>query len=283
MSENIILIPVYNDWKSLNKLLLEINSKSNRNVLIKILIINDCSTQKIEIKRSKLNKIKEVKVLTLNQNLGSQRAIAIGLDYLKKLNTKSFITIMDGDGEDDPNEINKMLLLAQKNVNYIITSNRTERNENLFIRACYKFHLFFCFLLTWKWISFGNFSCFHSNNLKKINLNDVWCAFSSAVLKNSNIKKLYAARAKRYFENSKVNFLKLIEHALRVNSIFYKKVLINSFFYIFLIWLFSIEFSIFLYLLILSINLMIIFIKFKYYVNTPIEYNIFKKNIKIIR
>ena len=72
MSENIILIPVYNDWKSLNKLLLEINSKSNRNVLIKILIINDCSTQKIEIKRSKLNKIKEVKVLTLNQNLGSQ-------------------------------------------------------------------------------------------------------------------------------------------------------------------------------------------------------------------
>jgi len=283
LSENIILIPVYNDWKSLNKLLLEINNKSSHHVVIKILIINDCSTQKIKIERSKLNKIKEVKVLTLNQNLGSQRAIAIGLDYLKELNTKSFITIMDGDGEDDPNEINKMLLLAKKNVNHIITSHRTERNENLFIRACYRFHLFFCFFLTWKWISFGNFSCFHSGNLKKIILNDVWCAFSSAVLKNSNIKKLYAARTKRYFENSKVNFLRLIEHALRVNCIFYKKILINSFFYIFLIWFFSMKFSISLYLLILLINIMIIFIKFKYYVNVPIKYNIFQKNIKIIR
>ena len=282
MSENIILIPTYNDWKSLNKLLLEINKTSQRYALIKVLIIDDCSTHKIKIERSKLNKIKEIKVLSLNQNLGSQRAIAIGLNYLKELNINNFITIMDGDGEDDPTEISRMFLLARKNINHVITSNRKERNESLFIRACYKLHLIYTFFLTWKWISFGNFSCFHSNNLRRIKLDDVWCSFASAVLKNSNIKRLYAARKKRYFETSKVNFLKLIEHSLRVNSIFYQIILINSFFYMFLIWFFSLKFSIFLYSFILLINLIIIFIKFKCYVNNPKNYKTFEKKIKII-
>ncbi len=282
MSENIILIPVYNDWKSLNKLLLEIENKSNPNNITKILVVNDCSTEKIKLKISKLTKIKEIKILSLNQNLGSQKAIAVGLDYLKKLNKKNFITIMDGDGEDDPNEINRMLLLARKNINHIVTSNRKQRNENLFIQVCYKIHLIISFFLTWKWISFGNFSCFHVDNLKNIKLNEVWCAFPSAVLKKTNIKRLYATRNKRYFDSSKVNFLKLIEHSLRVNSVFYEKVLTNSFIYMFLIWFFSIKFSILLYSLILLINLTIIFIKFKYDVKIPIDYKTFQKNIKKI-
>jgi len=166
LSENIILIPVYNDWKSLNHLLFEINKRLNNSDLIKILIVNDCSTQEINIDKKNLATIREIKILSLNQNLGSQKSIAIGLDYLKKLNDNFYITIMDADGEDSPSKLNKMLLEAKKNTNYIITSHRKRRNENFIIRLCYKIHLLICLLLTWNWISFGNFSCFHSSNLK---------------------------------------------------------------------------------------------------------------------
>jgi len=74
-NENIVLIPVYNDWKSLNKLLLEINNNFNHKNKLKILIINDCSTDEIFLTNTKFDKIKEIKVLNLNKNLGSQKAI----------------------------------------------------------------------------------------------------------------------------------------------------------------------------------------------------------------
>ena len=283
MIENIILIPVYNDWKSLNHLLLEINKNLSSNQITKILIMDDHSSQKIKIDKTRLKKIKEIKVLSLNRNLGSQKAIAVGLDYLKNLNKSFFITIMDADGEDDPNEISKMILLAKKNVEYVVTSNRKQRNENLLIQICYKIHLIICFMLTWNWISFGNFSCFHSRNLNKIKLNEVWCAFPSAILNNRNIKKLYATRKKRYFGTSKVNLLKLIEHSLRINSIFYNRVFISSVIYFFLIWSMSLNFGIFFYSLILAVNLIIIFIKYKHFSNENIKYKNFLKNLKIIK
>ena len=105
MPTNIIVIPIYNDWMSVNKLLFEINEILDSSYLCKILIINDCSTQKIQIENKKLDKIKEIKILSLNQNLGSQKSISIGLNYLKQLNENFYITIMDGDGEDSPLEI----------------------------------------------------------------------------------------------------------------------------------------------------------------------------------
>ena len=46
----IILVPVYNDWKSVSKLIEEINSKvPNLNCHISIMIINDASTEQQSI------------------------------------------------------------------------------------------------------------------------------------------------------------------------------------------------------------------------------------------
>ena len=62
--EHIILIPVYNDWKSLNLLLSEINKELDNKNNVKILIVNDYSTQKVDIKKNNFSKIKEIKILT---------------------------------------------------------------------------------------------------------------------------------------------------------------------------------------------------------------------------
>ena len=101
--KHIILVPVYNDWKSLNKLLTHLNKvfKNTNNYTNEVLIVNDNSTDKIDIKKNNLSSIKKIKIITLKKNLGSQRAITIGLLYLRK-KKDSFVTIMDADGEDDP-------------------------------------------------------------------------------------------------------------------------------------------------------------------------------------
>lgn len=279
---NIIIVPIYNDWKSLNKLLLEINRSINNSDLYKILIVDDCSTLNYNIEYKNFDKIDEIKILSLKQNLGSQKSISIALNYLKNQKEQFYITIMDGDGEDNPLEIKQMIDIVKLNPEYVVTSHRIDRNENFLIRFSYKLHLLISFILTWHWISFGNFTCFSSNNLTKLDLNDVWYAHSAGVLKNCKIKKIYTSRQKRYFGNSKVNFAQLIEHSFRIISVFYKRVLITSLLLTFLIWFFPSKLELIFYTLIFLLNLIIVLTKIKNYKKAPIDFNFYIKKVKIL-
>ena len=274
--QHIILIPVYNDWESLNLLLTKIDKSLKKR--IRILIINDASTEIINIKKNKLKKIEKIIILTLSKNLGSQKAISIGLDYLKKNKKKTYITIMDGDGEDDPAQLNKMMNLAEKNKDFVITSNRTTRNENLIIQIGYKVHLIISFFFTWNWISFGNFTSFYSNNLKKINLKKVWYAYPSAVLNSCKIKKIFSRRKKRFFGNSKVNLIKLIEHSFRIIGVFSIRVIIMSIL-LFIFFSLVIKNNFFLFL-ILFFNLLIFYTKIKNFPDRNIDYRNYLNSIK---
>ena len=104
MKKIIFILPLYNDWKSANKILKKINEIfSKQKAILKIIIVNDCSTEEIGTKIKKLSNIKTIKVLNLNKNLGSQKAIYIGLKKIKH-ETNSVVVIMDADGEDDPSK-----------------------------------------------------------------------------------------------------------------------------------------------------------------------------------
>ena len=266
---HIILIPVYNDQKSLNKLLIKIDSHLDpvTNLRTEILILDDKSTYRINIDNKKFKNLEKISILTVKKNLGSQKIIAVGLNYLKKIKENFFITVMDSDGEDNPVEIEKMLELALKNVDHVITSNRKGRNDSLLIRFLYKLHLLITFFFSFKWISFGNFTTFNSKNIERI-LSDTssWLAYSSSVIKNCKIKRVYARRDKRYFDKSKLSLLKLAEHSIRVNAVFAKRVLISSVVYIsFVYFIFGLENLTFLISLgIIFFNLLIFLIRIKH-------------------
>jgi len=138
--KHIVVIPVYNDWRSLNKLISKLNSVliKDKKIRNEILIINDNSTKEVKINSKNLKSIKKIKVIYLKKNLGSQKAIAIGLSYLKKIKENFFITVMDSDGEDDPFQVKKMLKLAIKNPALVVTSNRKQREESIIIILLYK-------------------------------------------------------------------------------------------------------------------------------------------------
>ena len=84
-----------------------------------------------------------------------------------------------------------------------------------------------------KWISFGNYSCFHSRQLKKILKNNFsWLAYSSCVMRNCNILKVDSERQKRFFGKSKLSFFGLFKHSFRILSVFQIKILLTSTLYI---------------------------------------------------
>ena len=83
MKNFLILTPVYNDWENLNKLLKNINNHAEENNFeFEILVINDCSKLNTKIDFKKTKNIVSLDILNLSKNIGSQRAIAIGLEYL---------------------------------------------------------------------------------------------------------------------------------------------------------------------------------------------------------
>ena len=110
MKKIIILIPVYNDWESLNKLLSEINEniKSFSENNFECLIVNDASTiQPPELKKP--SNFRSIELLNMKENRGHARCNAFGVRYVFYNKEFDNLILMDGDGEDRPEEIKSLI------------------------------------------------------------------------------------------------------------------------------------------------------------------------------
>ena len=68
MKKFIILIPVYNDWKSLFKLLENINIEiSNQNNHVSVLVVNDKSTEEITNNKVNFSNLQSVQIINLKK------------------------------------------------------------------------------------------------------------------------------------------------------------------------------------------------------------------------
>ena len=134
-----ILLPVYNDTKSLIKLIKNINSLygEKKNIELNYFIINDGSNSSInELFQNESN----ITIINLKSNQGNQKAIYVGLSYLNDKNYEfDFLIIMDSDGEDNPKYIINLLNKAKENKEKIIFASRSERNEGALFKIFYFF------------------------------------------------------------------------------------------------------------------------------------------------
>ena len=96
MKRVIILIPVFNDWDSLIKLLSEINKNIDnlKNFVFDCFIVNDASTMK-QPKIKKPSFINLLKILNMKRNQGHGRCNAFGIKYIKE-NESNFIWYFNG-------------------------------------------------------------------------------------------------------------------------------------------------------------------------------------------
>ena len=266
MKKIIILIPVYNDWQSLNKLLENINlSLSKLNFNISLIVINDASSEKNTNDLSKFENIKSIKTINLIKNIGHARSIATGLKYIFEKEEFDYVIPMDGDGEDRPEEINNFLNLIKDNKNKVIVGERIKRSENIIFKFCYSAHKIITQIFTGQSIKFGNYTCLPKSTVEKmINEEATWNSFSGSLSKIEKDRITSPSiRGIRYFGPSKMSFYNLINHSLSIISVFKFNVLKRSllFFIVYFCLIFqNISFVTFFPIILLIILLILIFV-----------------------
>ena len=226
-----ILIPVYNDWQSVFKLLDEIDHNiSEIDHEISVTIVNDASNHDRDNENRNYQNIHSVKVLNMRINQGHARCIATGLKYIYEKEDFDFIIPMDGDGEDRPEEIKEFLNKVNESNGRAIIGQRVKRSEGLIFKICYQIHKLITLTFTGKSIKFGNFTCLPKMVVEKmINEKSTWNSFSGSLTKlEKNLLPIPSIRGPRYFGPSKMSFFNLLKHSLSIISVFKKTVLIRS-------------------------------------------------------
>ena len=226
-----ILIPVYNDWQSVSKLIDEIDKASiNVEFQISVLIVNDFSKNDRQNENKNFANIQSIKILNMKKNQGHTRCIATGLKYIFEKEEFDYIIPMDGDGEDRPEEITKFLDEVKNSINKPIVGVRVKRSESLLFKICYKIHKLITLTFTGKSIKFGNFTCLPKETVEKmINEKSTWNSFSGSLAKiENNLLSISSIRGTRYYGPSKMSFFNLLKHSLSIISVFRRTVLIRS-------------------------------------------------------
>ena len=171
MKKFIILIPVYNDWESLAKLLNEINSVINEisGLEFKCIIVDDASTIKSPI-IIKPHNFSSVKVIQMRENRGHARCNAFGIRYIDNNEEFDHLILMDGDGEDRPEELNLLFNKIKESPTKVVTADRIKRSEGPLFQLLYQMHKILTYTFTGK-LTKPMLNRVFKNALKLINQN----------------------------------------------------------------------------------------------------------------
>ena len=226
-----ILIPVYNDWQSVFKLIENINSKvSTLGSEFSVIIINDASTESSLDFSTNLDNLKSVKIINMKENRGHARCNAAGLKYINEKEEFDYVIPMDGDGEDRPEELSLLIEKIKEHPNTVITANRVKRSEGFIFKFCYEAHKYLTLVFTGQTIKYGNYTCLPRSVVDKmVNESATWSSFSGSLAKVAKDRKsIPSTRDKRYFGLSKMSFFNLLKHSLSIIAVFKKMLLIRS-------------------------------------------------------
>jgi hypothetical protein len=223
-----IVMPVYEDREASKRLLKELFAEyGNRPYVV---IVDDGSLHQ----PVQLQVLKDVGlsglVIRLKRNVGHQRAIAIGLNYVADHHPDMPCTVvMDSDGEDTPQSIRQLVApLSVSNVD-VVVAQRKSRVETLRFKAFYLVYKALFQLLTGRKISFGNFMAVGPIGLKRLAaMQELWMHVAGCVLSSKlRIQTLPIDRGPRYAGKSKMNFVGLALHGFRALMVFAEDVLVR--------------------------------------------------------
>ena len=226
-----ILIPIYNDWQSVFKLLENIDTEVA--VLeedFSVIIVNDASTENRPELLVNLENLKSIHVINMKENKGHARCNAVGLKHINEKEEFDYIIPMDGDGEDRPEEL---ILLIEKIKDYpdsVVTANRVKRSEGFLFKFCYLSHKYLTLIFTGQTIKYGNYTCLPKSIVSGlVNEPATWSSFSGALAKTAKDRKsIPSERGTRYFGPSKMSFANLLKHSLSIIAVFKTTLLIRS-------------------------------------------------------
>jgi polyisoprenyl-phosphate glycosyltransferase len=219
-----IVIPVFDDEQSLRKLMGHVQEVTLRAALsAHFVIVDDCSSRPVDVENLRACSELPLHVIYLRRNVGHQRAIAIGLSHVVATELAAMMIVMDADGEDQPAEIPKLVsTLAASDRATVVVAKRANRSEGILFKVCYRAYQALFHLLTGHQIKFGNYSAMRIEAAKRLcAMPELWISLPAAVLR-SRLPVCYVPtdRGRRYFGQSKMNLVSLVQHAFGRIAVF---------------------------------------------------------------
>ena len=239
----LIMMPVLTYWVACRSVLVKLEKcLSMRGFSVNIILIHYGSTVPINatLKKEEFQNLCQVDVLRLRCNLGHQRAICIGLDYIGAKIPCEAIIVMDCDGEDDPCDVLKLIDKYEEQLREkIVFAARTKRSESRGFQVCYALYKVLHKLLTGCSVYMGNFSIVPYSKLRSslVISSELWSHYAASVI-SSRLPycSIPTTRAKRVEGMSKMNLISLVIHGLSAISVFSEVVGVRNYPYGPLIW-----------------------------------------------
>lgn len=221
----LVLIPIYNDWVAVGLLLPGLDrALAGAGLSADVLLVDDGSTVRppAHWPANHWRALGRVDVLSLRRNVGHQRAIAIALAFVEQHLAPAALVVMDGDGEDAPEDVPRLLACLDENDGRtVVFAERTRRSESWVFRIFYMLYRWVHLLLTGIPVRVGNFSVIPSSQLRKlVVVAELWNHYAAAVFKAKVPRTTVpTVRAPRLEGQSRMNFVDLVTHGLSALSV----------------------------------------------------------------
>jgi glycosyltransferase involved in cell wall biosynthesis len=226
----LVLIPLYNDWASAAALLPALDSQLSKAGLTgEVAFIDDgsASPPPIGFGSGPFRALSSCTIVALRMNLGHQRALAVGLAWAEARRSAPFVAVMDGDGEDAPDDLVRLVQASQSaGEPTMVFAGRAKRSEGRTFRVGYKLYRLIFRVLVGMNVNFGNFSVIPRRDLVRLVASaDLWNHYAAAVVRSRiPFQVVPSIRGTRLDGQSKMNLLSLVTHGLSAVAVFSDRV-----------------------------------------------------------
>jgi polyisoprenyl-phosphate glycosyltransferase len=225
-----VLIPVLDEWKCVALVIQALSqSLAPLDWEVSVLLVDDGSiaAPPPDLVSSDMSALGRIEILRLRRNLGHQRAIAIGLAFLEARREHDAVVIMDGDGEDSPADVPKLLSrFDQLDGRRVVFAARLKRSEGITFRLGYFAYRILHRALTGLPVRVGNFSILPAGAVSQlVAVSDLWNHYAASVFKaRIPCDLIPLARVPRLSGTSTMSYTALIAHGLSAISVFGERV-----------------------------------------------------------
>jgi polyisoprenyl-phosphate glycosyltransferase len=214
-----VLIPIYNDWDSVRMLMRELDATLSSSCRLHLVLVDDMSTQPMpdDLVDEGLSVFASATCLRLKSNIGHQRAIATGLSWLVASSEPYPVVIMDGDGEDKPTDLPRMLqLFAQQGGDTAVFAERTKRSESIVFKIFYRLYRYMHQIMIGLPVKIGNFSVIPFSYAQGLTVSPhLWYHYAATVVRTRMpFATVKTSRGCRYRGMSQMNFVALVRHGI---------------------------------------------------------------------
>lgn len=217
----VVLMPVHDDWDAARIVVADVRAALAGRTATFVLV-DDASSAPVpaDLKAT-------VRVIRLRRNLGHQRAICVGLCWIRDHLRAGPIVVMDADGEDRPADVPVLLRRFEDRGGGAVTfAQRRRRSERPLFRLLYLVYRWMHLWLTGIRVRVGNFSVIGAAHVERLVVSsELWNHYAASVFKSRlPIDELPLDRGRRVSGRSHMNFVSLVLHGLSGISVFIETV-----------------------------------------------------------